>query len=798
MKKILYILFSTLIVIPALAEDIGSSKITVSFVDNNENPIKNTTVILDEKEYRTNRNGAITLDNTPENKDSIEIKIDGFETNTISQNISQDTPLTITMTRCTSSTSEKTEEKTECKCTSNDKNADTNDNNYEWNDKGKLICKIKKCKSDRYKLNSEKNRCEDQVGKSCEPKDNNATKAKYKWENDKLVCEIKKCTDSYIPNDDGSACIKSDGPCSDEQTKEIENATAGELKNGVCYATECKAGYEVSKGGCIKISGNCDPMPDNATKAHREYKEDTKQEVCIIDECSDGYTTSPDKLSCIEPILSEEDSNKKIEELQENADAMKEKEQSDANKLLGAASIGAMGIGGMQALSALSEQRADEDAELDMSAYLATFRCDFGQGRNIQGGQTGIVLPGGNQLFSLYNEYKTLAADLKTRKEALGLTPGIESETILDKANTGLYDDIGSGRSDGAYTSLATALSNPNSADAAEWAAQREDTATQLQRGLITVGVGAAASIIGNLAINENKKAAQESSDEIIAKFEPLKTLENDIKALPNQEANAKCPEDATGNYPDCDCKEQKKAYNNNTNTCETCPGNKIGKGSKCECPDGTVPGDNDTCQEAKTPIDPQCDIYDSNIKVNINTGKCSCVNGYIPTADGKNCECPSATHKINNGLCIKKAEPTPVTQTVVTKKTVLPAKNLFALGSYDLTRQALLTIGEFAGNVKTQMGTDTNYCITVVGHTDETGTNAINEPLSKNRANAVKKALTDADLSGTNIQTSGIASTECTSEFRQNADGCKANNKNCEACRKVEITFSTTSCSNS
>ncbi len=700
MKKILYILFSTLIVIPALAEDIGSSKITVSFVDNNENPIKNTTVILDEKEYRTNRNGAITLDNTPENKDSIEIKIDGFETNTISQNISQDTPLTITMTRCTSSTSEKTEEKTECKCTSNDKNADTNDNNYEWNDKGKLICKIKKCKSDRYKLNSEKNRCEDQVGKSCEPKDNNATKAKYKWENDKLVCEIKKCTDSYIPNDDGSACIKSDGPCSDEQTKEIENATAGELKNGVCYATECKAGYEVSKGGCIKISGNCDPMPDNATKAHREYKEDTKQEVCIIDECSDGYTTSPDKLSCIEPILSEEDSNKKIEELQENADAMKEKEQSDANKLLGAASIGAMGIGGMQALSALSEQRADEDAELDMSAYLATFRCDFGQGRNIQGGQTGIVLPGGNQLFSLYNEYKTLAADLKTRKEALGLTPGIESETILDKANTGLYDDIGSGRSDGAYTSLATALSNPNSADAAEWAAQREDTATQLQRGLITVGVGAAASIIGNLAINENKKAAQESSDEIIAKFEPLKTLENDIKALPNQEANAKCPEGSTGTHPNCTCNKingQEYVYNTNTNNCE-------------------------------------------------------------PT--------------------------TTTTTTNEQKTTVLPASNLFDLGSSELTEEAILTIGKFAGSVQTQMQGNTNYCITVVGHTDKTGTDTINIPLSQKRAKAVRDTLVDSKIPTGNIKASGVGSTACEKTGNQ------------PECRKVEIEFTSSACS--
>lgn len=685
MKKILYILFSTLIVIPALAEDTGSPKITVNFIDNTGTPIKNTTVILDGKEYTTDKKGDIIISisdgNQPSNTPPI--KIEGFETKS-NQRIVNKTQ--ITMTRCTS-----TSKKTECKCTSNDKNADTTDNNYEWNDKGKLICKINKCKSDRYKLNSDKNRCEDQVGKSC------------------------------------------------------------------------------------------DPMPDNATKAHREYNEETQQEVCIIDECKEGYTRAPDKLSCIEPTLSEEDSNKKIEELQENADAMKEKEQSDANKLLGAASIGAMGIGGMQALSALSEQRADEDAELDMSAYLATFRCDFGQGRNIQGGQTGIVLPGGNQLFSLYNEYKTLAADLKTRKEALGLTPGIESETILDKANTGLYDDIGSGRSDGAYTSLATALSNPNSADAAEWAAQREDTATQLQRGLITVGVGAAASIIGNLAINENKKAAQESSDEIIAKFEPLKTLENDIKALPNQEANAKCPEGSTGTFPNCTCTQDKQIHNSNTNSCDTCPGDKIAIDNECQCPNGTVPGDNDTCTD--TTATPQCDKADSNITVDQKTGECTCINGYIKTSNGQNCECPTDTHTLDtNSQCVENQ--TPRSPTSTSQSITLSTSNLFELNSSTLTEQATESINTFASKIKEKLTNETAYCINVTGHTDKTGTDKINNPLSRKRAEAVKTALEEAGIKGNKIKTYSAGSTACKQGGYQ------------KECRKVEIEFTSSACS--
>ncbi len=183
--------------------DTGSPKITVNFVDNNENPIKNTTVTLNGTKYRTNRNGAITLDDSLGNKASIEIKIDGFETNTISQNITQD--LSFTMTRCTS-----TSKKTECKCTSNDKNADTSDNNYEWNDKGKLICKIKKCKSDRYKLNSDKNRCEDQVGEKCTSTDPNAKEAKYKWENNQLICEIKKCKRNYTLYTSENTCKKNE------------------------------------------------------------------------------------------------------------------------------------------------------------------------------------------------------------------------------------------------------------------------------------------------------------------------------------------------------------------------------------------------------------------------------------------------------------------------------------------------------------------------------------------------------------------------------------------------------------
>ena len=388
-----------------------------------------------------------------------------------------------------------------------------------------------------YKLNADGDDCEDQVGKECKSNDANAKKSKYEWINNELVCVIQKCVDGYLPNNNGTACEKSEGPCSTEQLKTIEHATAGELKKGVCHATACDGGYEPSDGKCVAISGDCDPMPEHATAAHREWDATTNTEICIIDRCGDEYRPSNDRRSCIRPTLTEEESQKKIDELQKNADAMRETEQSTANKLLGGASIAATGIGGMQLASAIAENRADDAAERDMAAYLATFRCDYGQGRNIMGGETDVQLPGANQLLPLYQEFTTLAADLKTRKDALELPAGIESEVILDSATMGLYDDESLGITDGAYTSLSRALSDPDGADAAEWAQQRSDTKSQLTTGAVMAGVGIVGGVVGNLLINRD--APDEKSDEINLKYEPLKKLRDDTLKLPDNTVGA-------------------------------------------------------------------------------------------------------------------------------------------------------------------------------------------------------------------------------------------------------------------
>ncbi|MBQ8255759.1 MAG: hypothetical protein IJY99_02215, partial [Alphaproteobacteria bacterium] len=123
-----------------------------------------------------------------------------------------------------------------------------------------------------------------------------------------------------------------------------------------------------------------------------------------------------------------------------------------------------------------------------------------------------------NSLMPLYTEYVALANDLKVRKAALGMQPGIESEAILEGATSGLYDDVALGKTGGAYASLARALSDPNSEDAKKWAAQKEEAAKDKKTGTTLAAVGAIGSAVANIAINKN--APKEGSDEIEAKYD--------------------------------------------------------------------------------------------------------------------------------------------------------------------------------------------------------------------------------------------------------------------------------------
>lgn len=68
-----------------------------------------------------------------------------------------------------------------------------------------------------------------------------------------------------------------------------------------------------------------------------------------------------------------------------------------------------------------------------------------------------------------------------------------------------------------------------------------------------------------------------------------------------------------------------------------------------------------------------------------------------------------------------------------VAVKVTLDGDVTFATGKAELNSASKMSLAKFAS----QLGQDIDLAI--IGHTDNTGTNAINEPLSVNRANAVK-----------------------------------------------------------
>ena len=307
-------------------------------------------------------------------------------------------------------------------------------------------------------------------------------------------------------------------PAATPTTKTGETKTEAEKKEG----SKKKFGSKIrDKISDIKEKSAQKRIERKEKKAIEENNGDVVEDTENDDTESDKELTNEQQLAKVAETDTEsvkEAQEKKVAELQENYDNMKEIENSFENRMLGATGIASMGMGGMQLASAISEDRADDAAEQQMKAYLATFSCTYANGKRFSGGETAIELPGGNELINLYSEYVGLANDLKTRKDALGLRAGIEAQPILDSATSGLYDDISTGKTSGAFTSLARALSDPNGEDAAAWAAQRAETAEQKKTALTTLGIGAVATVAGNILINRNNE--KERSAEIQKKYD--------------------------------------------------------------------------------------------------------------------------------------------------------------------------------------------------------------------------------------------------------------------------------------
>lgn len=684
---------------------------------------------------------------------------------------------------------------------------------------------------------------------------------------DNWICQLKSCDTAkgYKKNDDSTTCIPMLKNCTDNQKSEHPNAKSTGIKKGTeeCVATECKCGFNLTDDKCIQWtdkdeSGNpiskCDAMPNNAKNAHlicvdgkavckitecvstdfdlddqknqcvnknkkpctsddknatdAEYRTINGKMICFITDCKNTHTPSKDGTKCNPvPRLSEEDSQKKIDELKENAQKMRDKEQSTENKLLGAAGIGATGIGAMQMLSASAEQSADQDAEAAMRAYLATFHCNYGMGKNIAGGDKQVELPGGNELIGLYAEYVNLANDLKIRKNALGMRAGIESEPILDSATSGLYDDIAIGKTSGAYTSLARAIMDPTGADAIAWAAQKSDSADKLKSGAITAGVGALGSLAGNLAINSGD-AKKNKVNDIIAEFDKKKKifqdLESDIKKIPPQVE--KCPAGTTGTTPNCDCTGN-NVYDSNRNICNPCNAPKtienINGVKVCKCPETHIES-GDTC----TPKPTGCEL-----KGLVNFDICECIDN-AATDNDNICKCINGFEENPTGTCTaKKAPEEKKEEKKEEAKTIsidMPADSLFLIGKAELSTDAKNALANFRKNMEDAKLT--NCKITVTGHTDRTGKTALNQTLSEKRAQAVWDELKDSTaFNKTTSVVEGKGLAECTcgtglippgKENDNDYKACKAKdatytvaNMRYAPCRRVTIELDTQSC---
>ncbi len=222
------------------------------------------------------------------------------------------------------------------------------------------------------------------------------------------------------------------------------------------------------------------------------------------------YTTSTTEMSEEERKYWEQEADA----AQEDYQAAKARRDDWDNRLLAATTTAAAGAGGYAAFSALGEQAADRQAEQDMAALLGTMHCEYGKNKNIQLGLGDIEIPGGNELLKYYTEYKETADRLKRTKAALNLPAGLEATTIYDKAETNLYRNASLGGRTGGETSLARAMMDGDSADAAAWAAQKEETAKNLRTGALVGGGALVAGFVANKLMNpkseRHKKAKRD------------------------------------------------------------------------------------------------------------------------------------------------------------------------------------------------------------------------------------------------------------------------------------------------
>ena len=419
--------------------------------------------------------------------------------------------------------------------------------NYHLNNKNK--CVHDKCTKPEEDWDKKQQKC---VQVRCSDEEIQAANAtsKSKWV--KNHCEFACDTDAGFSLSVQNKCEQTLCTKKDANRMIKNNVFEYELENGVCVAKTCISDdYEVNatKTGCDKkkcaspeltlVNGECKQTTKCSTEQLRKINAkdgywDGKK--CVATKCDEKIYTLLNGICDKKDKRSEEQKKKDLEEKQNAYEEAKAKEQSTANKIVTALSTAATGIGGMELAQGLAEQKSDKATDADMTAYIETMRCTYGDGKQVKAGPDEIELPGANnqELMNLRGQYLALAQDLKERKTALGMKPGIESETILDRASTGLYDDETIGINNGAYASLYRAKMLESEEDQKKIDDAASTSKKRVTGGAIAAGAGVVVGIAGNAIVNnsklgENLKGAVKDKK---AGKETQKLLEKEEKAL--------------------------------------------------------------------------------------------------------------------------------------------------------------------------------------------------------------------------------------------------------------------------
>jgi uncharacterized lipoprotein YehR (DUF1307 family) len=208
-----------------------------------------------------------------------------------------------------------------------------------------------------------------------------------------------------------------------------------------------------------------------------------------VKKLTDSYSKKQVKKELLDGVL--EQANENAAKL--DVVSAKEKEQSQANKMLGGLTMAATGIGGMQLAQGLAEKKADEEASADMAAYLKTITCGISGGaRNLKYNDNGTLPPETREIADSRLQYITIAKKMKSAKENLGMQPGIESDLLIDTSK-GLYDNAGTD-TNGIVHHFDTATERQASGDGKNRA----------MIGGAVGGLGAIGGVVGNSVINNN------------------------------------------------------------------------------------------------------------------------------------------------------------------------------------------------------------------------------------------------------------------------------------------------------